>query len=115
MKTITRDELKTKLERGGVFFLVETLAQTCYQHTHLPGALHLSPVSVERDAPRILPDKSATIVLYCSDESCVASGEVARELDTLGYSDVRVYEGGKQDWMEAGLPVEGKSRRHLVS
>ncbi len=115
MKTITRDELRTKIESGEALFLVETLAETCYQHTHLPGALHLSPISVERDAPLVLPDKSAFIVLYCSDESCLASGDVARELETLGYGDVWVYEGGKQDWTEAGLPVEGKSRRHIAS
>ncbi len=115
MNTITRDELKNKMERGAAFFLAETLAESCYQHTHLPGALHLSPISVERDAPLVLPDKRAPIVLYCSDAGCLASGVVARELETLGYSDVRVYEGGKQDWMEAGLPVEGKSRRRTAA
>jgi rhodanese-related sulfurtransferase len=54
-------------------------------------------------------------VLYCSDSSCLASGNVARELEALGYTNVRVYEGGKQDWVEAGLPVEGKSRLHAAS
>ena len=26
----------------------------------------------------------------------------------MGYEKVRDYAGGKQDWMEAGLPVEGR-------
>ncbi len=26
----------------------------------------------------------------------------------MGYEDVRDYVGGKQDWMEAGLPAEGR-------
>jgi hypothetical protein len=25
----------------------------------------------------------------------------------MGYTNVRDYEGGKSDWMEAGLPTEG--------
>ena len=25
----------------------------------------------------------------------------------MGYTDVKDYEGGKQDWVEAGLPTEG--------
>lgn len=25
----------------------------------------------------------------------------------MGYSNVRDYEGGKSDWIEAGLPIEG--------
>jgi hypothetical protein len=26
----------------------------------------------------------------------------------MGYINVRDYSGGKQDWIEAGLPIEGK-------
>ena len=25
----------------------------------------------------------------------------------MGYTNVRAYEGGKQDWIEAGMPTEG--------
>lgn len=34
---------------------------------------------------------------------------VARELAALGYTQVRHYGGGKQEWAEAGLPFEGRS------
>jgi 3-mercaptopyruvate sulfurtransferase SseA len=30
----------------------------------------------------------------------------ARALAAMGYSNVRAYEGGKQEWQEAGLPLE---------
>ncbi|MEY2517597.1 MAG: hypothetical protein QOJ89_4955, partial [bacterium] len=30
----------------------------------------------------------------------------AEQLAALGYANVRRYEEGKQDWMEAGLPVQ---------
>ena len=26
----------------------------------------------------------------------------------MGYGNVRDYVGGKKDWMEAGLPIEGR-------
>lgn len=29
----------------------------------------------------------------------------------MGYENVRDYEGGKEDWVEAGLPAEGESRQ----
>jgi rhodanese-related sulfurtransferase len=32
---------------------------------------------------------------------------VARRLVELGYENVRHYPGGKRDWLEAGLPLEG--------
>jgi rhodanese-related sulfurtransferase len=29
----------------------------------------------------------------------------------MGYENVRDYEGGKKDWVEAGLPVEGEGHQ----
>ena len=42
--TISRDELKQKMDRGEKFMLVETLAATGYEHAHLPGAVNLPPI-----------------------------------------------------------------------
>lgn len=64
--TISRDELKKKIESKDEFVLVETLAKETYDHAHLPGALHLPPDRVAELAPEVLPDKSAEIVVYCS-------------------------------------------------
>ena len=64
--TISRDELKEKIERGDKFALVETLPRTAYDHAHLPGAINLPPDVVVQLAPALLPDKSAEIVVYCS-------------------------------------------------
>ena len=41
--TISRDELKQKIDRKDDFFLVETLPATAYHHAHLPGAINLPP------------------------------------------------------------------------
>jgi rhodanese-related sulfurtransferase len=64
--TISRDELKEKIERDDKFALVETLPRTSYDHAHLPGAINLPPDVVVQFAPALLPDKSAEIVVYCS-------------------------------------------------
>lgn len=49
---------------------------------------------------------------------CATSDETVRELVEIGYENVRHYAGGRQDWIDAGLPVEGKRaadvRRRLV-
>lgn len=65
--TITRDELKTKLDRGEDFVLVETLPLPFYRHTHLPRAVNLPPAQVEELAPTVLPDKAKQIVVYCAN------------------------------------------------
>jgi rhodanese-related sulfurtransferase len=66
VETISRDDLKGKIDRGEDFTLVETLAQVAYQHAHLPGAINLPPNRVAELAPQLLPDKSAEIVVYCA-------------------------------------------------
>ena len=65
MATISRDELRSKLDRGDEFLLVETLPEEQYRHTHLPGAINLPPDAVRESAPELLPDKHADIVVYC--------------------------------------------------
>ena len=64
--TVTLDELKRTIERRGRFYLVEAQAPMMYEDAHLPGALNLPPNRVAELAPRILPDKDAAIVVYCS-------------------------------------------------
>jgi rhodanese-related sulfurtransferase len=64
--TITRDELKRKIDRGDHFHLVETLPSTAYFHAHLPGAINLPPDQLTELAPALLPDLTAEIVVYCS-------------------------------------------------
>ena len=66
--TISRDELKAMMDRGDGFTLVETLPETYYRHTHLPGAINLPPEQVRELAPALLPDKAAEIVVYCANE-----------------------------------------------
>jgi rhodanese-related sulfurtransferase len=66
METISREELKEKMDRGESFTLVETLPETAYHHEHLPGAVNLPPDRVQELAPGLLPDKGAEIIVYCS-------------------------------------------------
>jgi len=67
--TITRDELKGKIDSGDDFRLVETLAPHAYEHAHLPGAVNLPPDRVRELAPKLLPDKGAEVVVYCQSPS----------------------------------------------
>lgn len=102
---ITRDELKAALDEGRVT-LVEALSPQSYAEAHLPGAVNIPKDRVRELASRLLPDKEAEIVVYCANTACQASPQAAQALTGLGYTNVKDYEAGKQDWMEAGLPVE---------
>jgi rhodanese-related sulfurtransferase len=67
--TISRDELKQKIDRGDEFTLVETLPSTAFEHAHLPRAINLPPDQLKELASERLPDKNASIVVYCAKPS----------------------------------------------
>ena len=102
---ITRPQLAEKILAGHTI-LVEALPERHYLDRHLPGALHLPHDEVPTLAPGLLEDKPADIVVYCANASCRNSHIAANALIALGYRSVSVYAEGKQDWIEAGLPVE---------
>jgi rhodanese-related sulfurtransferase len=107
---ITREELRAKMDRGDRFVLVDALSQEHYASSHLPGAVNL-PYEFVDEAEKVLPDKDAEIVVYCMNVDCEASELESWELVEMGYANVRHYAAGKQDWMRAGLPVEGRRAR----
>lgn len=104
-RTISRDELWTAIEAGGVT-VVEALPPMHYEDAHLPGAINIPHDRVRELAPGLLPDRGAPIVTYCANTPCRNSGIAASTLIAMGYEDVREYVEGKADWVEAGLPVE---------
>ncbi len=106
VKEISREERKTKMDRGEDFYLVEALSRQNHEMSHLPGAINL-PYEFADEAEKVLPDKRAEIVVYCMNERCEASRQEARELEEMGYANVLHYAAGKQGWIQAGLPVEG--------
>lgn len=109
IRTITRDQLKTALDDGRDLILVESLSPQSYEKEHLPDAINIPKERVRELAPQLLPDKDAEIVVYCANTACQSSLQTAQALAGLGYTNVADYEAGKQDWIEAGLPVESGS------
>ncbi len=103
--TITRDEVAAGIADGSLT-LVDALPESYYAQQHLPGALNLVVDDVDTRAPSLLPDRAAAIVTYCSNRACPNSGQVAAALERLGYTGVRKYAEGIQDWVEAGHPIE---------
>jgi rhodanese-related sulfurtransferase len=104
-QTVNREELRQEIEEGSVVVL-EALPPEYYDKEHLPGAQNLPLDDLDQRVTRLVPDKDQAIITYCSNDACENSTIAAARLRDLGYSNVRKYPGGKQDWIEAGLAVE---------
>jgi rhodanese-related sulfurtransferase len=107
-RTITRDELKAALGTANAPTLIEALPARYYVDTHLPGAINIPHDAIDEGVKQILPDLTAPIVVYCANGPCKNSGIALMALTKLGYSNVRDYHDGKNDWREAGLPLQGQ-------
>ena len=88
------------------FRLVDTLPASAFESGHLPGAINIVSDDILEQAPKRLPDRRAPIVVYCASDTCRRAGLSAERLESLGYSRIFHYEGGKKDWTAAGLPLE---------
>ncbi len=105
MTSISRNEIKERIALGDII-LVDALPVNYYMTGHLPGAISLPPGRIAELAPQLLPDLSKTVVVYCSSSICQNSALTLEALKELGYTDVRRYVEGKEDWRAAGLPLE---------
>ena len=103
IRTIDREELRQKLQRGDHFKLVMTLNEWAFRAKHIPGSIHFN--SPEEMLTGLSQDDE--IVVYCSNVDCIASHAAYYSLVDHGYHNVRRYSGGLIDWEEAGLPLEG--------
>lgn len=111
----SQEELREKIEEQQDFVLVDALAPISYAATHLPGAISIPPGTVDERAAKKIPDRDTEVVVYCTSPTCEASIAVAQRMIELGYSNVRHYPGGKQEWVEAGLPLEGGRAQPAVT
>lgn len=103
IRTIARDELRAKLDRGDDFRLIMALNRWAFDAKHIPGSVHFDTPAELFAAVR--PEEE--VVVYCSSVDCLSSVALYRDLVAHGYANVRRYAGGLLDWEDAGLPLEG--------
>ena len=83
------------MEEDDMVIVLDVREQSEYDSGHIKGATLLPSGSVKDKAAEVLPDKDATIIVYCRSGS--RSGAASRTLVSLGYTNV--YDlGGLTSW-----------------
>jgi rhodanese-related sulfurtransferase len=86
------------------FYVFDTNPDRVFLHHHVPGALHLDPVSFTES---YLPtDGEASLLFYSSGPLCGAGTHAARRARKMGYARVFVMTAGITGWIREGCPVE---------
>jgi rhodanese-related sulfurtransferase len=102
VKEIDIDQYRKMSKDGHV--LIDVREDHEWTAGHAAGAIHLGKGIIERDIETKVPDKSATMVLYCGGG--FRSALVADALQKMGYKNPISLDGGWRAWTGAGLPVE---------
>jgi hypothetical protein len=76
IRTIGRDELKSKLDRGDRFKLIMALNRWAFEAKHIPGSQHFD--TPDELYANVRPEDE--VVVYCSNVDCLSSVALYREL-----------------------------------
>ena len=78
-----------------------------YDAGHIKGALRCFLEEFDAEYPLVkdkLP-KEALIITYCGGDECELSLFLARNLKIEGYTNVKIFFGGWEEWVEGKLPI----------
>jgi len=103
VRQTTVDDVKSKLDRGEKFTLVDVREESEFAQDHLPGAVHLGRGVIERDIEARAPDLNAPMILYCGGG--FRSALAADNLQKMGYNNVVSMDGGIREWWEKNYPL----------
>lgn len=97
------DAVKTRMDRGDTFVLVDVREESEFAKDHLPGAIHLGKGVIERDIEARVPELNSEMILYCGGG--FRSALAADNLQKMGYTNVISMDGGIRGWREKGYPL----------
>jgi len=103
VRELTVDDVKTKMDRGETFLLIDVREESEFAKDHLPKAIHLGKGIIERDIEERVPETAAPLVLYCGGG--YRSALAADNLQKMGYTNVISMDGGIREWREKGYPL----------
>ncbi len=102
------DAVKTRIDRGDKFILVDVREESEFAKDHLPSAIHLGKGIIERDVEARVPELNTEMILYCGGG--FRSALAADNLQKMGYTNVISMDGGIRDWRDKGYPLEAGPR-----
>jgi rhodanese-related sulfurtransferase len=96
--------LKAWLHEGHEIALLDVREAGQFAEGHLFYAIPAPYSRLEIDIERLVPRKATPIVL-CDDGTSDLSTRAAKRLETLGYRDVRILDGGTLGWQDEGFEL----------
>ena len=98
-------ETAINLQNSGTLF-VDARSEEYLEDGFIPGAINNDDTDALSNEITSLIGFDKGFVIYCSDDDCGSSEDLAYELQEYGFNNILVFKGGWKTWTESGLDVE---------
>jgi len=99
---VSAEKLNEMLSQKSALTIVDVRSGYDFQKSHILGAVNAAYNTIDKAAL----SKDGALVLYCGNDKCPLSHLAAKTLETLGYKNLMVLEGGIAAWTAKGFAVE---------
>ena len=106
IREISIDIAKNLFDQNMLF--VDARSEEYYLDGHIPKAVcndNLDSLITKIEKQVAIDDG---FVVYCSDDDCGSSEELAYLLQEQGFSNIYLFNGGWKQWVDNNLPIESK-------
>lgn len=104
-RIITTDELKSMMDTKKDFILIDTRTKEEYQEAYIINAINIPEKQFEKIAPDMIKQKDKMLIFYCSGVKCGKSKRTAKIAQSMGYTNLAIYNEGFPVWEERGLKI----------
>ena len=98
-------ETAKNLQKNGALF-IDARSEEYLEDGFIPGAINNDDTDALSDEIATLIGFDRGFVIYCSDDDCGSSEDLAYDLQEYGFNNILVFKGGWKTWSESGLDVE---------
>ena len=98
-------ETAKNLQKNGALF-VDARSEEYLEDGFIPGAINNDDTDVLSDEIATLIGFDKGFVIYCSDDDCGSSEDLAYDLQEYGFNNILVFKGGWKTWSESGLDID---------
>lgn len=114
LKTISTEELQQRLKQGNSLHFWNVLTDGYFTGEMIPGSRRVPLDTLGLELSDIQAPKGEEIIVYCGGPTCPQSLQAAQMLTDLGYTNVKAYEGGLEEWKSAGNKIERLEQPSVV-
>ena len=105
--TVGFDELRQRVEDGDTSaVLLNVLSRGAFEAGRIPSSVNLPVSEIGERAGEVLPAPEQETIAYCASSTCTLAQQAVHLLRNLGYTNVREYHGGMEEWAERGGRIE---------